>query len=127
MIDKRYDGAAVEALRGLREIGEVHQTYLSARDAFHDARRLDVEALHDEIGFRIRTALNFGTGGHAPLILKLRQGYGADDGIGIRVFVTEDLNALGTGRRSHERTPKGDGMTVCAKTLEHVRSGGAPQ
>ena len=107
MIDQRHDGAAFKALRRLSQIGEVHQTHLSAGNAFHDARRLDVEALHDEIGFRIRAALNLGAGGYAPLILELRQGDGADDGIGIWIFVAEHLNALRTGRGSHGRTPNG--------------------
>ena len=103
MVDHRNNGTAVETVGSLSEIGEVDQAHLTAGHTFRDTRRLDVEALHHEIGFGIGTALDTRAGRHTALVLQFGKSNGTDDGIGIGIFVAEDLNAVRTRGGCHQK------------------------
>ena len=100
----RLTGAAPE--RCLNRMSERNLRFwgLCREDALH----YRFYAYQKDVPMIRRTAMSCMADAQVVRTLGFRQRYGGDDGVGIGILVSEDLNALRTGRGSHGKNSEWD-------------------
>lgn len=100
MIRNAQHRGGIHALRGLGQIGEIHQIHFFARHVVDDLRRGKTEFFEHEFGLRGRRALSGRGDVKTAFAVQISGGDRGNDAVGIGIHMTK--NECG-----HDMTPSG--------------------